>query len=217
MRALAVVSLLALLGRTELASAETSDPPSDTLGNRAELRREGRDVDRLGWYVPDFAKLQTAGYLGSIGVGLGYALFDDVTNISLLYGFTPAGRAGTNVHAAKLGIDVRPFDVRLNAFRLVPIYVGGSLLYAFGSEYFTRLPDRYQRIDQHYYPPTALHWSAQLGLELDFVPRRGAVERHGLYYELVTLDSYIDSFFKNKSTVSLVDVFSSSVGYRAAF
>jgi hypothetical protein len=214
MKRFAVAGLLALsiACQSELAVADV-----DTVGDGAELRRAERDRDRLGWYVPDFAKLQTAGFLGSVGVGFGYALFNDVTNVSLFYGFTPATRAGNNVHAGKLAIDVRPFDLRLNAFRLVPIYIGGSLLYAFGSEYFTRLPDRYARIDQKYYPPTALHWSAQLGFELDYVPARGAIERHGLYYEAVTIDSYLDSLFKNSGRVGLTDVFSSSVGYRLAF
>ena len=216
MKAIAAAALLAIVCQSALAGADV-DTGQDSVGDGARLRREVRDRDRLGWYVPDFAKLQTAGFLGSVGVGFGYALFNDITNVSLLYGFTPATRAGHNVHAAKLALDVRPFDLRLNAFRLVPLYVGASLLYAFGSEYFTRLPDRYARIDQKYYPPTALHWSAQLGLELDYVPARGAIERHGVYYEVVTIDSYLDSLFQNSSRIGLTDVFSSSVGYRLAF
>ncbi len=215
MRALAAASLLALLGVASPSNA--ADYSSDTDRNRAELRRERRDKDRLGWYVPDFARLQTAGFLGAVGVGLGYAAFDDVLNVSLMYGFTPKSLSGHSVHSAQLSIDVRPFDVRLDAFRLVPVYVGGSVLYGFGSEYFTRLPDRFARLDRYYYPPTALHWGAHLGLELDYVPASGAIERHGFYYEVVTLDSYLFSFIDNSSAVGLDDVVSSSVGYRCAF
>lgn len=209
---LATATALTCIGRP--ASAQLSD---DSYRNQAQMRREERDRDRLGWYVPDFAKLQTAGFLGTVGVGAGYAMLNDIINVSLLYGFTPEKRAGNNVHAARLNLDLRPFDFRLKAFRLVPIYAGGGLLYAFGSEYFTRLPARYKRIAAGYYPPTALHWSAHLGLELDYVPARGKFERHGLYYEVVTIDSYLISYLENSKALHLVDTFASSIGYRCAF
>jgi hypothetical protein len=215
MRTLVAVTLLVSLGFALPARADDDTSNSDV--NRAELRRERRDKDRLGWYVPDFARLQTAGFLGVVGGGVGYAAFDDVLNVSLMYGYSPESHSGKSVHAAKLAIDARPFDLRIDAFRLVPVYVGGSVLYAFGKEYFTRLPDRFARLDHNYYPPTALHWDAHLGLELDYVPSSGRIERHGLYYEVVTLDSYLFSFLENSNSVGLEDVFSSSLGYRCAF
>jgi hypothetical protein len=215
MKALIAAALLASVAFARPARAD--DRASSTDLNRAEIHREDRDRDRLGWYVPDFARLQTAGFLGVVGVGLGYAAFDDVLNVSLSYGFSPAAHSGKSVHAGRLAIDVRPFDLRLDAFRLVPVYLGGSVLHAFGSEYFTRLPDRFARLDRYYYPPTSLHWGAQLGLELDYVPSRGPIERHGLYYELVTVDSYLFSFLENSKSLGLDDVVSSSLGYRCAF
>lgn len=213
MRLLPWLGLVALLSGAHAARAETDDA-SRSLG---EMRRERRDVDRLGWYVPDYARLQVAGYLGSVGGGFGYAVLNDVINTSLLYGYTPEARAGNHVHALKLALDVRPIDIRIDALRVVPLYLGGSMFYAFGSEYFTRLPERYRRVDKHYYPPTALHWGAQLGVEVDYLPARGKIERHGLYYELVTVDTYVTSFFSDSSSVKLTDVLSSSLGYRCAF
>lgn len=213
---LLAASLTALIGFG--AWPAHADPASDdSYRNRSELRREQRDRDRLGWYVPDFAKLQTAGFLGSIGLGAGYAMLDDVLNVSLLYGFTPEGRAGENVHAALLSLDVRPVDLKLRSLRWVPLYIGGGVLYAFGAEYFTRLPDRYRRLEANYYPPTALHWTAHLGMELDYVPARGKIERHGLYYEAVTMDSYLLSYLENARSLHLVDAFASTIGYRCAF
>ena len=176
-----------------------------------------RDRDRLGWYVPDYARLQVGGYLGRVGVGLGYAAFNDVLNVSLLYGFTPAGDAGHAVHAAKLSVDARPFELGRGRVRFVPAYLGVGLLYAFGGEFFTQLPARYRRIDTNYYPPTALHWMVHLGAELDYAPARGFAERHGLYYEVVTLDSYTVSYFENPKRLRLVDILASTVGYRLAF
>jgi hypothetical protein len=214
-RTLAAASTVLLLSFA--LPAKAADPASDSAWNPAERRRDRRDVDQLGWYVPDFARLQTAGFLGALGVGLGYAAFDDVLDVSLMYGFTPESLSGHSVHSARLQVDVRPFDVRIEALRLVPVYLGGSVLYGFGSEYFTRLPDRFARLDRHYYPPTALHWGAHLGVELDYVPAGGGIERHGLYYEVVTLDSYLFSLLENSGSVGVDDAFSSSLGYRCAF
>jgi hypothetical protein len=199
------------------APAERRMDAAEPAHEDATLGRSERDHDRLGWYIPDLAKLQVAGYLGTVGVGLGYAAFDDVLNVSLYYGFTPASVAGHPVHTSKLAFDVRPFELRAGDVRFVPAYVGGGLLYAFGGEFFTRLPARYRRIDSRYYPPTAIHWLLQAGVEVDYVPRRGPFERHGLYYEVVALDSYAFSYFENPERLRLVDVFSSSIGYRLAF
>lgn len=208
----ALLLAVSCLGRPAVAQSG-----EDAYRSSAEARRDERDRDRFGWYVPDFAKLQSAGYLGSVGIGAGYAMLEDVLNVSLLYGFTPEQRAGENVHALRLNLDVRPLDLRFESFRLVPIYAGAGLLYAFGSEYFTRIPKRYRQLETNYYPPTALHWSANLGLELDYVPARGKIERHGLYYEVVTVDSYIMSYLENPEALHLVDAFASSIGYRCAF
>jgi hypothetical protein len=207
--ALFVLALPSLVRAEELRDSDfrVREPP----------RSDSRDGDRLGWYVPDYARLQTGGYLGTVGVGLGYALFDDRLNVSLLYGFTPAERAGHAVHEAKLSLDYRPFELGRASVRWLPITVGAGLLYAFGGEYFTQVPARYRRIDTNYYPPTALHWMLQLGSELDFAPARGPFERHGLYYEVVTIDTYAVSRLENPDRVRVIDVLASTIGYRVAF
>lgn len=210
------LSLFVILGAF-CGAARAASYDADTTAPAPAPENDRRDRDRLGWYVPDYARLQTGGYLGSVGAGLGYAAFSDRLNISLLYGFTPERDAGHAVHAAKLSLDYRPIELGNPRLRFVPFYVGAGLLYAFGGEFFTRLPARYQRIDTNYYPPTALHWTVQLGVELDFAPAHGFIERHGLYYELVALDSYAVSFFENPDHVRLVDVLASTVGYRLAF
>jgi hypothetical protein len=210
-------SSLAWLTTAGVALSQEPVPDRQQASIGAYEYERPRDRDRLGWYVPDYARLQTGGYVGSVGAGLGYAAFADRLNVTLLYGFTPADRAGHDVHAAKLSVDFRPFDLGRVPVRVVPFYVGAGLLYAFGGEYFTRLPARYRRIDTNYYPPTALHWMVQLGAELDYVPAHGAIERHGLYYEVGTMDSYVFSLFENPKRVRLIDILASTVGYRLAF
>lgn len=209
---LAAASLLLALSRVGHAQE-----PRDSAEQPRDSAEQPRDRDRLGWYVPDYARLQTGGYLGMLGVGLGYAAFGDRLNVSLLYGHTPADQAGHAVNEAKLSLDYRPLELRFGRFRLVPASLGAGLMYAFGREYFTVVPARYRRIDTNYYPPTTLHWMVQLGLELDYAPERGPFERHGLFYEVVTLDSYAVSLIENPKRVRVIDVLASTVGYRVAF
>ena len=218
-RTLSVVLSTALsLGLLVNARSALADDDRDAdSGGAHSVLGQHRDRDRLGWYVPDYARLQTGGYLGRFGAGFGYAAFDDRLNVSLFYGYTPALEAGDSVHAGKLSLAFRPVELGRGQFRLVPAYVGAGLLYAFGGKFFTRLPARYRRIDTRYYPPTAVHWMVELGLEADYVPSRGPIERHGLYYEVVTLDTYIASWFENSNHVRVIDTLASTVGYRMAF
>jgi len=208
---------LALLLSTLPAAAQTPPPAEHERVVDAPKTRDGRDSDELGWYVPDFVRLQTGGFVGLFAAGFGYAAFDDILNLSGHYGFTPAEHAGTNVHAMSFEILVRPFDLRVEDVRIVPIYLGPGLLYAWGDDFFTAVPDRYAQIDSTYYAPTSLHWTARAGIEVDYVPDAGIFERHGLYYEATLLGAYFNFYRDNPKTLDFTDMFAGAVGYRAAF
>jgi hypothetical protein len=192
-----------------LASRAHADDHSDDRG--------ARDRDRLGWYVPDFARLGSGGYLGLANIGVGYAAFNDVVNWSVGYGFTPAFVSGRNSHTFDMTLNVRPLDFKYRSVRVVPIYVGGGLLFGTGAGYFLITPARYRKYDPLYYPPTAVHWTANVGLEVDWLPSSGFFERHGAFVELRTMDTYFVSYLQNKQTLGLHEVFSTGIGYRAAF
>jgi hypothetical protein len=190
--------------------------PASAAMDPRRLGRE-RDRDPHGWFVPDFAKLQTGGFVGFLTIGVGYGIFDDVVNIAGHYGYTPPAHAGHDVHTLHLTLDVRPFDLRFGDVRWIPAYMGGGLLHVWGEQYFSDLPHRYAKVDGSYYPPTALHWTAHLGTELDWLPRVGFFERHGFYFELATVDTFVFAYSENRETVSLTEVVSSTIGYRAAW
>ena len=213
----ALFAVLVSLSSASLAEAQSYAPRDRAEPIDMPDRRDERDPDELGWYVPDFVRLQTGGFVGLFVVGTGYAIFDDILNLSVHYGFTPEEHAGTNVHAVSFELLVRPFDFRIDDFRVVPIYLGPGALYAWGDDFFTRVPDRYAQIDSSYYPPTALHWTARVGVELDYLPSSGFFERHGLYYEATLLGAYFDFYRENPKTLDFQDMFAGAVGYRAAF
>ena len=197
-------------GRASAASTTPAAP--DWTSSAAHAAR--RDVDRFGWYVPDFAKLQTGGFAGLFSVGTGYAAFDDILNVSLLYGYVPEWHAEVSVHSLHLTAAGRPFDFELRPLRVVPIYLGAGLLHTWGEDYFVRLPERYA---SGYYPPTGLHWTAHIGTEIDYVPRGGLFERHGVYAELTTVDTLFFAYVENRATLGVVDAVGLGFGYRAAF
>ena len=52
---------------------------------------KAREVENQShWYVPDYVKIQFAGNIGLISVGIGYDFFDSIWLSELLYGFVPA-------------------------------------------------------------------------------------------------------------------------------
>jgi hypothetical protein len=198
---------------TQSSLDQTAETPTAT----ANFAHSERDVDRLGWYVPDFFKIHVGGYAGLIGVGVGYSIFGDVLNVALLYGFVPEVHAGVDIHTLHSTLALRPFDLRFGDFRSVPVYVGEGLLYVIGDRYFVRAPDGCDSI-QSCYRPTALHWTAHLGTELDWLPPApGFFERHGAYVELTTFDTFIFGYLENRETVAVTDAVATGFGYRAAF
>jgi hypothetical protein len=85
-----------------------------------------------------------------------------------------------------------------------------------GDKYFLTVPDRYR--DPMYYEPTAVHWTLHAGAEIDGLPEQGGVfERHGLYAEVVTLDTFFMSLVDNPNEVELEEVLSLALGYRASW
>ena len=44
-------------------------------------QRQYQRRDPHGWLLPDFAKLQTGGFIGLVTAGIGYGVFDDVINV----------------------------------------------------------------------------------------------------------------------------------------
>ena len=108
----------------------------------AESDWSTRDTDRLGWYVPDFARVQTGGFTGLFNVGVGYSALNVVLNWSIGYGYTPPFTADRHVHSVDTTFSIRPVDFRIRRVRVVPFYLGGGLLFGFGDGYFLKLPAR---------------------------------------------------------------------------
>jgi hypothetical protein len=213
-------TLLALA--CSLIAIASSDParaqplPRSTLDGPHEPDRDsGRDRldrDRLGWAVPDFLRIQTGGWIGSLNLAVGYSLFDDRINLSAGFGFTPDSTAGHSVTNADLTLALRPFRIERRDWYLVPLELGVTRMVVLGDRY--RAPDRYR---SGYYPPTAEHWLGHVGFEIGWLPDDGLFTRHAIYVRASALDTYAQSFVQDRGHLELSDVIAGSIGYRAAF
>jgi len=170
--------------------------------------------DEQGWLAPDYFKLQTGGFLGAVNVGVGYSIFNDILEVGASYGYAPPAEESEHYHAITASLSIRP--LRINPSRaliIVPLYVGGGGLVAFGPNVFHEQPSVYP---PGYYPPNALQAIAFFGFEADLRrPKHELFKRHGLFVEFVTINQYLDSLINNRS-LHLFDAFSTAVGYRAA-
>ena len=172
-----------------------------------------RDSDQNGWYLPDFFKLQTGGYAGTLAVGVGYSALDDVLNLALLYGYVPPVD-GRSVQSLHLTASLRPFELGRGHLRLIPIYAGVGGLHTWAEGYFIELPPQYPA---GYYPATGIYLTMHAGAEFGWLPSAGTLERHSLYFELTTVNVLLWRYFENPGLVNVDDVVSIGFGYRGAF
>jgi hypothetical protein len=212
MRALCILSV-ALVSATGTRLVRAQSGPRASLGEHDD---DGERRRRLGWAAPDFVRLQTGGWIGAMNIATGYAFLDDVVNVSAGFGYTPGQLAGKDVFNVDATLVLRPFHVELGprGWSLVPVEIGAGIMYAFGDQYHITLPDEYR---SGYYPPTALHWLAHVGIELAWEPRHGFFTRHAVFYRATTLDTFATSYLENPDRLDLVDVLSSAIGYRVEF
>lgn len=215
MRALHILSV-ALVSAAGARVAGAEDRPRASLGEPHDHGERGRRDHRLAWAEPDFVRLQTGGWIGAANISVGYAALDDVVNVSAGFGYTPGQLAGKDIFNVDLTLALRPFRVDLGVrdWYLVPVEIGAGLMYVFGDQYHVAVPDRYR---SGYYPPTALHWLAHVGVELGWEPRHGFFTRHAIFYRATTLDTFATSYVQSNDRLDLVDVLSSAIGYRVEF
>jgi hypothetical protein len=203
----------------EKAATEAAPPgePGPVPVTAAEPRltvRTGYE-DRLGWAVPDYVKIQTGGFLGAFQVAVGYSIWKDRFNIAVQYGYSPKYNGTPPYHLFAGTLTIRPLRIDAGPrLFIVPIYVGGGMMFASGPNVFIEQPAVYPA---GYYAPTAVQAIGLVGLE---VGARGHLDdyltRQSLFVELVTVNQYVDAFIQNERA-RFLDSLSTLVGYRASF
>lgn len=167
------------------------------------------------WYVPDYAKVQFAGNIGFVSVGVGYQLFKKVLYSELLYGYVPeAVSKADRIHLLTIKNTFPIYRKEIgNNLTITPI-AGLTTTYEIGTNSFTTLPSIYP---EGYYVPNAFHFTLFAGalIHKDFTDSK-IIKGVDFYMEVGTVETYL--WYNITSTeVSLSDTFSTSVGINFYF
>jgi len=155
--------------------------------------------------LPHHAKLQYAGSIGFLSVGVGYEFAGKKLHTDVYYGYVPESIGGINIHSVTGKLTWLPVSVERNNYTLHLLTTGFLANYAFGKQY-----DFSQEAFEYYGFPTAAHIGLFVG---------GGLTRNklGLYYELGSTDRDIVSFVNNVKGIRFHEIIHIGIGAKWKF
>lgn len=167
------------------------------------------------WYVPDYTKIQFAGNIGFVSLGVGYQLFHKVLYSELLYGYVPKSVSKADrIHLLTIKNTFPIYRKKLSETLTITPIAGFTTSYEIGTNSFTSLPSVYP---DGYYVPNAFHFTLFGGglIHKDF-KKKNIFSGADLYVELGTVETYL-WYTITSSEVKVNDVFSASFGFNFYF
>jgi len=155
--------------------------------------------------IPHYAKLQYAGSIGFLSVGVGYETKNKKFQGDVMYGYVPKTLGGITIHSFTGKLTWIPVTYTRHSIRINFITAGILVNYVLGHQYFSFSPENYPF--DYYDFPTALHAGLFAG---------GAISKGklGVYYELGTTDAEFISFLGNTRSVNFTDILHIGAGIR---
>lgn len=158
-------------------------------------------VDKI---TPDHMELQTAGYMGEMGFGIGYeptSWYD----VGLVYGYSRKSTSGREVISWTWKNTFLPYTFPIgNGLELKPT-AGVGLIYGQSPDLFAVLPQRYPR---KYYAPTAIRYYISAGAKVVYE------EKHALFMSLNYLDTELTIYYFNRDWIDFETLGSLALGYQ---
>jgi len=171
-------------------------------------------VKAKSWYVPDYAKVQFAGNVGLISVGIGYGFLNNNLYSELLYGYVPESVSEAEViHTITIKNTFSILNKKAKTIILSPI-AGFTASYETGNNSFVKLPDIYP---DDYYNTNAFHFTFFIGAKAhkDF-SNNAILKGVDLYFEVGSVDTYLWYGIISKE-VTINQIFSSAIGINLYF
>jgi len=171
-------------------------------------------IKKKAWYIPDYSKVQFAGNIGYVSVGLGYQFFNNHLCTELLYGYVPVSISEADeIHIITIKNTFPIFTKKVSNFTLSPI-TGFTASFETGNNSFLKLPDKYP---DGYYGTNAFHFTLFIGASVhkNFINSK-IINGVDLYFELGTVESYLWYAITSKE-VSINEIFSSAIGINLFF
>ncbi|WP_405566440.1 hypothetical protein [Polaribacter sp. Asnod6-C07] len=182
---------------------------SKSYGQEVNLDKE------KAWYVPDYAKVQFAGNIGFVSLGVGYQLFNEVLYSELLYGYVPESASKADrIHLLTIKNTFPIYRKEIGKDLIITPIAGFTTSYEIGTNSFTTLPEIYP---EGYYVPNAFHFTVFGGalLHKDFKNKK-IFSGVDFYVEASTVETYL-WYTITSSEVKVNDVFSASIGFNFYF
>ena len=159
------------------------------LGASGRGFNEGEKIiDKGVWYKPDLVKLQYAGNIGFMSVGVGFNWWRDIAETDIMYGYVPENNGDATIHTFTVKNTFNVYNLNVSRIVTLSPVLGFSVSFEPGQNSFIRLPEKYPK---KYYGPNCFYACLNLGLKARFKLREeyrfSAIE---LYSELNTLADY---------------------------
>lgn len=87
------------------------------------------------WYTPDYIKMQHAGYIGYLSIGLGKKIESKNLEVDLFYGYVPEDKSGIEIHTTAIKLTHFPAIFKTPMFTDVDSFYSFTLLHPNGSQY----------------------------------------------------------------------------------
>ncbi len=114
--------------------------PIDTYGQFSQ----NTDSAKYARFLPDYVKLQFAGGIGLLSIGVGYSFFREKLEVSYFYGYVPKAVSIDDLHSVSLQVTAKFLRFKINPkIEIVPLNVGWFIHHTFGNEYWITLPPHY--------------------------------------------------------------------------
>ncbi len=179
-----------------LAAAPTENKRPAYANKREE--RTARIMRRWNKLVPTYSKLQYAGNMGLLSVGMGWDYGKrEQWETDVLLGFLPKYNSSRNKLTMTLKQNFTPWDIGLtDELSLSPLSCGLYFNTIFGQEFWVSEPERYPKGYYGFASKVRFHIFIGQRLNLKLSPDKEA-NLITLFYELSTCDLYAVSAFTN--------------------
>ncbi|MFA8450848.1 MAG: hypothetical protein ACEPOW_09160 [Bacteroidales bacterium] len=165
--------------------------------------------------VPDYTRLQFAGQVGVLSLGLGYNHFEEQLKLEFFYGYLPRMHGYSDIHTLGIKSSLLFWKIPIRNFmfdEISPIFsVSVNLTVGDGRKTFWRVPSYFP---DGYYSPNVIRFCPAIGVNFrKKIKPYTFVKEFDFYVEMVTNNVYFAYFVKNHE-VDLNEIFSLTLGLR---
>jgi hypothetical protein len=167
--------------------------------------------------IPDQVNIQYAGSIGYMSIGTGYNLFNEKAALSFHYGYVPEVKGG-ELHITAVKFEYKPFAIRIkNKLIFHPINPVIFASYTMGKNFGLSF-DRNQYAKGYYFWSPALREHIGISSELKILgDHTSKIKAISLYTEANTNDLYMISWYANRTSTPIYEVFHLGFGMRMYF